>query len=142
MAFIEVTDMGTHIYEGVQNTISQGDTDKLSSAISAAIAEAQGYLNRYNIEQLFDNVNADAAYTKDAILQMHVKSLAKWHFILLANPSIDYDDAELRYSQALRWLEKVQKGMIVPRAWPPADAFEGADTFFDLSSRPRRNNHY
>lgn len=142
MAFVTPAIMNTHIYGNVQDVISQGDATLLEEAIEAAEAEAKGYLSRYRVAQLFDNVDSDPDYSKDKILLMHVKSMAKWHFIQLANPSIDYDDAELRYNRAISWLKDVQKGTVVPVGWPPAEQFEGAETFFHVKSNDPRNNYF
>jgi phage gp36-like protein len=142
MAFLTPDEMKTHIYPNVQNVISQDDATLLQDAIDAAILEAKGYCSRYRIAQLFDNEDAEDPFVKDSILLRHCKNIAKWHFIGLANPDLDYDDAELRYSQAISWLTKVQKGAIVPPDWPQATAFEGAETFFHVKSNEPRNNYF
>lgn len=140
--FLTEEEMTTHIYEEVGEAISQGDETLLESAIESAVSEAKGYCSRFNIPQVFDNADADPDYVKDAVLLMHVKSMAKWHFIGLSNPSIDYDDAQTRYEQAISWLLKIQNGKVVPYGWPPAVEPEGAHTFFHFKSNPKRRNHY
>lgn len=140
--FVTPQEIKTHIYAEVGDAISQGDTALLQSAIDAAIAEAKGYCSRYRIDQLFDNVDADPDYVKDAVLHTHVKNIAKWNFIGLSNPSIDYDDAETRYNMAISWLGKVQSGKIVPPLWPPLLEPDEANTFFHVKSNPKRTNHY
>ena len=129
--------MKSHIYPGVQNVISQGDTSFLTDAVTAAISEAKGYCSRYNIDLLFDNTELP-----DPILQMHLKNMAKWHFIVLANPSIDYQDAETRYDQAVKWLKEVQAGRAVPPGWVLANPEDKKGTFFHVSSQPKRKNHF
>lgn len=140
--FVTKAEMKTHIYDGVAKLISEDDDEKLESAIEAAIIEAQGYCSRFDIAEIFDNESGDPNYRKDPTLAAHVKSIAKWFFIGLSNPQIDYDDAELRYNQAIKWLEKIQSGKIVPPGWPPAVQPEGADTFFHYKSNKKRRNHY
>lgn len=141
MAFLTPAQLKTHIYPGVSTAISKGDVTILPDAIEAAIAEAKGYCSRYRIEQLFDNVDVDPAWKADAILLMHVKSLAKWHFIALANPNIDYEEAQVRYNLAIDWLTKVQSGKFVPDNWPPITPDEKS-TFFHIKSNPKRLNHF
>lgn len=141
MPIITIAQLNTHIYPDVQDLISENDATKLQAAIDAAIIEAQGYLSRYRLDQLFDNVDADVDYVPDPVLQMNIKHLAKWHFIGLANPSIDYEDAQTRYDQAIKWFMNIQNGKIVPRKWPPATPDE-ISTFFHIKSNRKRRNHY
>lgn len=141
MAFLTIAQLNTHIYTGVATEISRGDTAIIQDAIDTAIQEAKGYLSRYDVDQIFDNANSLPGYKADPILLMHVKSMAKWHFIVLANPSIDYEDSKERYEQAIKWLLNVQSGKIVPLGFPPATPEEKA-TFFHINSNPKRNNHF
>lgn len=129
--------MKTHLYTGVQNIVTQGDTTIIQNAIDAAINEAKGYCSRYNLELLFD-----APVTVDAILVMHVKNMAKWHFIVLANPSIDYEDAQNRYDRAIAWLKDIQSGKVVPPGWILAAPEIEKGTFFHFKSNTKRRNQY
>jgi len=141
MAFLTTAQMKTHIYQGTQNLIAQGDTTLLQTAIDTAISEAKGYLSRYNIDQLFDNVNADPAWTADPTLHFHCKNMAKWHFIGIANANTDYEDAQARYDRAVKWLQDIQSGKVVPVNWLPAEPEKYA-TFFHVSSNRKRGNHF
>jgi phage gp36-like protein len=141
MPLLTIAQLNTHIYPGVKDLITETDDAILQDALDAAIAEAQGYLSRYRIEQLFDNVDSDPDYKPDKVLQMNIKHLAKWHFIVLANPSIDYEDAQTRYDQAIKWFMNIQNGKIVPPNWPPATP-EDLSTFFHMTSNRKRRNHY
>jgi phage gp36-like protein len=137
MPLITITDMKTHIYQGVQNIISEGDNTIIQSAINAAIAEAKGYCSRYQLDVLFDN-----PLPADPILTLHVKNMAKWHFLILANPSIDYEDAQLRYDRAIAWLKDIQAGKIVPIGWYLAQPENESGTYFHVKSNTKRKNHY
>lgn len=141
MAFLTILQMKTHIYPNVSTAISQGDATILQSAIDAAIMEAKGYCSRYRVEQLFDNIDADVAWVADPTLHMYVKSIAKWHFINVGNQNIDYEVASTRYEQAISWLKSIQNGKSVPVNWPPKTP-DGKETFFHMSSNPKRRNHF
>jgi len=148
MAFLTIQQLQSHVYQGVSNVISQGDDSIVQDAIDAAITEAKGYLSRYNISRIFENEDpadenfeGDENWKPDPVLLMYVKNIAKWHFIVLANPSIDYEDAQTRYDQAIKWLMNIQSGKIVPVNWPPASVPEQS-TFFHINSNPKRRNHY
>ncbi len=141
MAFLTPTQMKTHIYPNVSTAISQGDATLLLDAINSAIGEAKGYCSRFRIEQLFDNEEAVVGWVADPTLLMHVKSIAKWHFINVCNVNVDMELASTRYDQAIGWLKNIQSGKVVPEGWPPATP-EGKETFFHTSSNPKRKNHY
>ena len=53
MAYLEVEEMTTHIYEEDMDTISHGDDAAMMSAIDAAIDEVQGYLTKYDTGKIF-----------------------------------------------------------------------------------------
>ncbi|MCO5229600.1 MAG: DUF1320 domain-containing protein [Chitinophagales bacterium] len=141
MAFLTPIQMQTHIYGTVSNVISKGNVAVMQDAINAAITEAKGYLSRYRVEQLFDNIDNEPTWNPDPILMMYVKNIAKWHFTILGNANIDLEDAEIRYNQAVKWLAGIQSGKIVPVNWPPVTPEENS-SFFHFSSNPKRRNHY
>lgn len=142
MPILSANDMNSHIYPEVQNAISRGDNGMIQAAIDAAIDEAKGYCSRFRVDQIFENVDAVPGWKYDSILTMHLKNMARWHFITVSNPDINWEDAEIRYSNALRWLREVQKGQVVPTGWPLVTEPEGADSYFHLSSNPKRKNHF
>lgn len=141
MAFLTITDMKTHIYGGTRDLIAQGDLTLLQSAIDAAIEEAKGYMSRFRIEQIFDNVDEDDNWVADKVLQLHCKNIAKWNFMGISNANIEYEDAQVRYERAIKWLQDIQAGKIVPVNWQPAEP-EKLATFFHISSNRKRGNHY
>lgn len=141
MEFITHDQLKTHVYAGVSNAISKGDPTILQDAIDAAIGEAKGYLSRYDTEYIFFNPDDDPEYKKDPTLFMYVKTLAKWHFMQLANPNIDYEDAQTRYDRAILWLKDIQSGKVVMVDWKPAKVVEQS-TFFHHTSNPKRRQHY
>ena len=127
-------DFNTHLYQEVITAIERGTDGILEKSIKAAELQAKGYLSRYDIAALFAAVDPD----RDEMLLMYLKDLAIWHFIVLANPSVNIDFHEMRYDQALKELGKIQSGKVVPFGWLPATTPEGGDTAFHISSQPRR----
>lgn len=71
MAYLEVEEMTTHIYEEDMDTISHGDDAAMMSAIDAAIEEVQGYLTKYDTGKIF------AAQGKGT--QSHIAAFCKGH---------------------------------------------------------------
>ncbi len=141
MPFISPTDMHSHIPAAIITKIAQGNPTALQDSIDAAIVEAQGYLSRYDINQLFGNSQNVFQWKPDPALLNAVKNIAKWHFINISNATIDNEDAATRYEQAVQWLSKIQSGKVVPPGWPPATPQEKS-TFFHIKSNPKRKNHY
>lgn len=137
MEFLTIEQMKTHIFPGVRNAISNEDDSLMQDAIDAAIAEAKGYCSRYDINALFVNMTK-----ADPMLLQWVKSIAKWHFIGLSNPNIDYDDALSRYEQATKKLGEIQSGKLVPAGWPPATPKNRSQLFQVHSTTKKRNNHF
>jgi len=95
-------------------------------------------MSRYDIEAMFSQAGED----RDPVLLMYCKDLAIWHFIVIANPNISIEFQEMRYNLAIKELEKIQSGKVVPYNWPLADAAETPNTFFHVASNPRRVTNY
>lgn len=131
-------DFKTHLYAELIEAIDREDDTILSDAIASAEAEAMGYLSRYDVDVLFAAVDPD----RDPALLMYVKDMAVWHFIVLANPNTDMELRKTRYDDALRWLKGIQSGKVVPRGWPVATGEEGVDSYFHLSSQPKRDTRW
>lgn len=126
-------DFKTHMYAELIGAIGRNDQTILPQAIKAAEGEAEGYLSRFDTDTLFAAVGEE----RDPTLLMYVKDMAAWHFITLANPNTDLEFRKTRYEDAVRWLKGIQSGKIVPKGWPPA-VEEGAESFFHVSSSPKR----
>lgn len=141
MEFITPEQLKTHIDTAAIQQISKGDEGSVIDAINAAIGEAKGYLSRYHTEWLFHNPDNDPDYKKDPTLFNYVKNIAKWHFIQIANTTIDYDIALTSYEKAIAWLKDIQSGKVVQVNWKPAPVQEHS-TFFHYNSNPKRRNHY
>lgn len=136
MAFLTIEQMKTHIYQGVREAISDNDMSLMQDAIDAAVEEAKGYCSRYDIVALFDSG------TPRPMLLNYVKSIAKWHFISLANANIDYNDAQIRYEFVTSKFKDIQSGKLVPPGWPLATPKERSQLFQVSSSTTKRNNHF
>ena len=142
--YLTIEDMYTHIYKENIDTISRGDDAAMLSAIDAAIAEASGYLTRYDTAKIFSAQGSE----RNAILLLFVKDIAAWHFVNLCNAGVDLDLREKRYDRAIEWLKNNQN-----RANPSLPALtdstqaDGIPTVcchrgFDYGSNPKRVNHY
>ena len=135
--FISTAELSTHIYAAVVTAISDSDITILPTAIAAATNEAMGYMDRYDYLTILGQTGA----ARDPLLLLYIKDIAVYHFMVLANPNIDYEVRLDRYKYAVRWLEKIQTGRFVPAGWPPAINSQFNTEFHVISARKRSNNY-
>jgi len=136
--FISVSELNTHIYENVITAITDSDTTIMPQAIEAATNEAMGYMSRYDFLTILEQTGT----ARDPVLLMYIKDMSVWHFMVLANPNLDYDARRTRYEHAIRWLEKVQDGRFVPAGWPPAPLSQTSTEFHVMSTQCKRWNNF
>ncbi len=138
------SELESHLYGEVVNEIDRSNVTIAESAIDAAIEEVRGYLSNYNVEAIFKQEKEE----RNAILLLYTKDVSVWHFIQLCNPGIDLALRQLRYEQAIKWLDKVQRGMVIPNLPPiPATLDENGNTIpsetnITWGSKPKRQNNY
>lgn len=147
MAFILTpANVTTRLYQEVIEEITRADASIVQASIDAALDEAAGYLGNFDIDKILGTATTNATVT-DANLLSKLKELFVWHFIGLANPSIDYAAAQERYLMTIeKYFEKVQSGKITPKGWPYKDVTtedtppEGNEVSW--SSNKKRSNHF
>jgi len=131
---VSTSEIFTHLFSETVQAISDGDDRLLQMAIDAAIAEAKGYLHRYDVVKIF----AVAGDDRNPLLVYWIKDIAVWHYINIANPGVDWKVRELRYNAAIAWLRGVQRGDIVP----DLPAVENTNTTgWSIGSNPKRVQH-
>lgn len=124
MAYLTPDEINTHLYGEIADEISRGDNSILQTAIDAAISEMRGYISFYDV----DTILATTGTNREPILLMFTKDIAVWHFISLANPNVEIELRETRYENAIKWLNKVQKGETVPNLPPATNPDETVQT--------------
>ena len=116
---IAPADLYTQMYPEVQAIITRGDGTIATKAINSAIAEMKMYLSKFDLIQLFGDVTTNVAATlSDEFLNDLCKSISIWHLIRLANPNIDTEVAYTWYKDAVKSLDKIQRGHMMPQGWP------------------------
>lgn len=118
MAFLEIEDMGSTIYDYQVDQIADGNDEAMPDAITAAIEEARSYLTQndrkeysdgrphYDVEKIFSKTGTQ----RNSLLLQKTKTIAKYHFIDLCNADILYDRAQKNYDRAIAYLIKLAKG--------------------------------
>lgn len=137
MDFISKEDFQSHMYEGLIDRISDNDDDILTDAIATAMATAEGYLSRFNTDQIFESTDK----VKYADLRTYIKDIAKWHFIKLCNVSVDMENAKINWKAALAGLKEIQAGISVKKGWPLASEDSSETDTFTISSSEKRGNY-
>lgn len=114
--------------------------DNMLVAISAAIAEAKGYLRAYDVVKIFEDVEE---IDRNPILLLYTKDCAVWHYIQLANPAVDMSLRLTRYEKAIEWFKMVQSGKTNPDLpYPQLTPPDEPSNYMKWGSIPKRNNNF
>lgn len=110
-AFVTDEDYKVVIGELALKVISQTDEENRRTAEAEAVEEISGYLRpKYDCTAIF------AAEGKDRNPQvvMHVCDIALYHMAASVPGRMGSEVRKERYDRAIKWLESVQNGKIVP----------------------------
>lgn len=108
--FLSIQELSSHLrIESIYAIIRNDETIALA-AIDGAIAEAKGYLTRFDVDALFSATDDN----RHKLLLIFVKDIAAWHLINIVNPNIDIKLRKERYERAIAWLKDVQAGIVQP----------------------------
>ena len=129
MAFLEIDDMGTVIYDYQIDQIADGNDEALPEAINAAIDEVMGYLtpnqkkNWQDGRPLYDvdTIFAKTGTERNSLLLQITKTITKFHFIELCNADILYERAKSNYDRALSKLKDLANGNLTIKSLPLLD---------------------
>lgn len=139
--YLTPKELKTHLYRE-DIALIQGDDDTiLLSSIDAAVAEARGYLARYDVAAVFGAVGE----ARNALLLTFTKDIAVWHFLNLCNSGNDLDLRRFRYERAIDWLKAVQRGDVTPDLPVRDEDGDGRDDGpgdFLYGSNPKRSQHF
>lgn len=139
MAYLTPDEINTHLYGEVTTEISRGDESILQTALSAAMAEAKGYLRAYNIDVIF----AATLDARNPILLLYTKDIAVWHYLQLANPAVDMALRLTRYEKAIEWFKMVQSGKTNPDLpYPDVALPDEPNNYMKWGSITKRNNNF
>ena len=116
MAFINDNDYHVVIGENSLKVISQVSADIRSAAELQAQAEIAGYLNpKYDTTAIFNPKN-----TRHPLIVMYTCDIALYHMSAAMPGKMGSEVRKERYDRAIRWLEGVANGKIVPTGLPLA----------------------
>lgn len=131
MAFINDNDYRVVIGETALKVISQVSHEVKSAAELQAQAEISGYLNpKYDTNKIFNT--EDQAGARNPLIVMYTCDIALYHMSASLPGKMGSEIRKERYERAIKWLEGVANGKIVPAGLPlntitTADGYEIAN---------------
>jgi phage gp36-like protein len=135
--FLTIIELNTHLYTENVEVITRGDDTIPQAAIDAAIAEAKGYLNAFDVAAVF----AKTGSNRNALLLTFVKDIAAWHLLVLCNAGVEMKLRQDRYERAISWLNAVQKGDVKPDL-PEAPVTDATGDSIRFGSNEKKIQHF
>lgn len=135
--FITTEDFKVVASEASMKAITQCDPDNVENAIAEAVEEISGYLRpKYDCEKVF----AMEGKQRNRQLVMYAADIALYHMNASLPSRMGAEVREQRYEQAIKWLEGVQEGKIVPDLpTPDGDDYVGGGGVLAFGKGP--DNH-
>ena len=111
MSFITQEDFKVVSSEASLKAITGADPDNISNAIAEAQEEVAGYLRpKYDTDRIFSTEGNG----RNRQLVMYTADIALYNMIASLPNRMGYETRKERYERAVKWLEGVQAGKIVP----------------------------
>lgn len=109
--FITENDYAVVIGEEALKVISRASKENHSNAVLEAIEEISGYLRPvYDCEAIF-SADGDA---RNKLIVMRTADIALYHLVAALPQKMGIEIRKERYDRAIKWLEDVQSGKIIP----------------------------
>ncbi len=109
--FVTVEDYKSVIGATALNIITQADADNRQRTETIAIEEISGYLRpKYDVAAIF----AATGTNRNAQMVMITCDVVLYHLTASQGQKMGMEIRQQRYERAIKWLEGVQKGNIVP----------------------------
>lgn len=134
--FIEREDYKVVIGDSALKALSQADPDNVANAETEAIEEVAGYLRPvYDTDAIFSAVGDQ----RNKLLVMYTVDIVLYHLSASMPGRFASEIRKPRYDRAIRWLEGIQSGRIVPTLpkAPCSDASGPIGLSFDSMSKLR-----
>jgi phage gp36-like protein len=140
--FIETTDYNAAIHAEILAALTRNDEAAIEMCEDMAIEDMKGYMGqRYNCDTIFAATGED----RNKLVLMMAIDITLYHIHSAHNPQRFPQTRKDRYDRAIKWLEMVQSGKIVPNGLPlkeDADGNLGGAAAFSITSNTKRENIY
>ena len=128
--FIDNEDYRIVIGEAALKVVSQSSPENISNAETEAIEEISGYLRPvYDTDAVF----SAAGDARNRLIVMYTADIVLYHLSASQPQKMGSEIRKERYERAIKWLEGVQAGKIVPDL--PLKAAEDGSAGFGTSFR-------
>lgn len=109
--FVDAEDYKVVIGDLALKVITQTDPQNRANAESEAIEEMSGYLRpKYDCKAIF----SATGWARNPQILMYVCDIALYHMAASASGRMGAEVRKERYDRAIKWLESVQNGKVVP----------------------------
>lgn len=109
--FVEAEDYKVVIGDLAFKVITQTDPQNRANAESEAIEEMSGYLRpKYDCQAIFSATGS----ARNPQILMYVCDIALYHMAASTSGRMGAEVRKERYDRAIKWLESVQNGKVVP----------------------------
>ena len=132
--FINEEDYKVVIGESALKVLSQASPENIANAEAEAIEEISGYLRPvYDTKAIF----SAEGEKRNRLIVMYTADIALYHLAASQPQRMGSEIRKERYERAVRWLEGVQSGKIVPDL--PTATFDEGTSF---RSAPKLNHDW
>jgi len=109
--FVQDLDYKVVIGEQALSVVTQIDIGNRQNAEAEAIEEISGYLRpKYDVQSIF----AATGEMRNKMIVMYTCDIALYHMTAASGGRMGAEVRQERYDKAIKWLESVQSGKIVP----------------------------
>ena len=136
--FIDNEDYRVVIGDAAFKAVSQSSPENIANAEAEAIEEIPGYLRPvYDTNAIFSS----GGYDRNRLIAMYTADIALYHLTASQPQKMGSEIRKERYERAIKWLEGVQAGKIIPNLplAEPEDGFAGFGTSYQSSPRLRHD---
>ena len=118
MVFITDQDYKVVIGEQALKVVSQVSAENRANAETEAVEEISSYLRpKYDVQKIFATVpdgSTSGEDNRNRLIVMYTCDIALYHMTASAPQKMGMEIRKERYERAIKWLEGVQSGKIVP----------------------------
>lgn len=113
MAFLKAEDYQVQVRQWVTTILTDGGATLLQRAEMSAQEEMESYLsNKFDVAKIFDPDQDEA--DRSSLVVMYLVDIAIYHLHANITPNDVPEVRQVRYDNAMAWLNKVNKGLITP----------------------------
>ena len=139
MPFIVKADFEALIKNNVLDEVTDAEDTLIDQVSLMAQQEMESYLNqKYEVAVIF----AATGNNRHKLIMMYAMDIALYHIHARVNPRYIPEIRQIRYDNAIKWLNSVAKGTITPDLPARVNDNNEPETNTRYGSIPKFNSHY